>query len=692
MCIPHLEIFTEKREVEVDVAGARVAQKKNKKASPVSSVPATVGSRGSKEMKFPFVVLAEPIRCCGSSSTTSSSSGGSGRSSSDSSSSSGSSGDSGKKDDKKDKKYRYPSKSSRRPSNRLNAGHYKTKSPILRPMAPSDIWQVATGQKAVHRLNPVGGSGIPMDCLSDNGTVPGYDMCTCENCMEREARHRKKHGKVDDSHHHKRRDKKDKKHKKSKDKKKDDEAADDGWGNDSKKESTGWNDGKKEDDVWPDKKNDTSGWVEDNNKDDVWDDDKKDSGDAWGDDNKNGNSVEWGDDKDDKAPGTWGDDKDEDDGDGDGWGHDDRDDKGKKGKGKKGKGKKGNKTDDETDRTGNEKGGKGGKDKKGQSKKDDTSGKHHGHAKHHHHHHGDDNRAVTVRVNSDIPEVINEEGSESAPLDSVHSPNSVRSNTPHITIASRSPGCVCSIGGSTTTSSAGSSIICPSCYIKQQTPRNYVQDLQGHWYRFAPGIDVNTYDKDDIFRGSDGRAYRRISSKKVPQEEFYYRSGQNHSGYHGQRHNSHYPQQGVPTTTFMKFKKVFNKPTSIPQAAYRSAGTVPVYGIPVQTGHNDNRSSGWQGVFRLFTGSSASHSARHRGGINQHHRSEPPSSYSSGSRCQFNGYRPPDGTNKTGYSLDKTVTDDAGTRKLPSSKKNKVLLNEKIYGLSWEALYLPSLP
>ncbi|KAF3258397.1 hypothetical protein TWF192_000528 [Orbilia oligospora] len=619
MCIPHLEIFTEKREVEADVAtGARVAQKKNKNASPVSSVPATIGSRGSKEIKFPIVVVTQPVNCSrsstssssssspSSSSTSSPSSSSSARSSTDSSSSS-SSDNIKKKESKKDRKYRYPSKSSRRPSNRLNVGHYKTNTdgPKLRPMTASDLWQVAAGHKTIHRLTPANGSGVPLDCLSDNGTDEGFvGVCGCETGGDSWGDEDKK-------------------------------SNGNGWGNDS---GAGWGNDTKE--------SSGGGWGGSNNG---WGDDKKNSS-GWGDDKKKKDEKDdgWDNDK-DKV--TWGDEKEVVDSD-DGWCNDDKDDKkGKKGKNQGGnkKGKKGNKTDDEAEKSGNEKKGKGGKDKKG-----NAPGKHNVHSKHHHHHHEDDStRAITVRIDGDFPEVINEEGSEITPLDSAHSPGSFRDTIPHITIATKSPGCAC--GGSTTTSSVSSTTTCPSCYIKQQTPRNYVQDLQGHWYRFAPGIDVDTYDKDDIFRGSDGRAYRRISSKKVPEEEFYH-SRRNYGEHYGSRHHTHhqpppplgatkgqnyYPSH-VPATGFMKFKKVFNKPQQDPRAAYQAAGAVPVYGIPVQPNAHHGRGSRWQGMFRLFTSSSNGRSTRH-GNTHHHYKVDPTSSYDGKSRSHFSGYRPPDG-------------------------------------------------
>ncbi|RVD80402.1 uncharacterized protein DFL_008299 [Arthrobotrys flagrans] len=666
MCIPHLEIFTEKREIEVDVAtGARVAQKKNKNASPVSSVPATIGSRGSKELvKFPFVVVGEPVHCSRSSTSSSSSSDSSSISSSDSSSPSSGSSEilddkKKKKENKKDRKYRYPSKSSRRPSNRLNVGHYRTNNntPKLRPMTASDLWQVAAGHKTVHKLTPVDGSGVPLGCLSDNGTVEGFvGVCGCVEGHAKKSSKKNKHEKSGDD----KKEKKDKKVKKDKRDKKDkkEKKNDDGWGDDSKKETSGgWgNDDKTA--RWGDDKKDSSGGGWSNDSNNGWgDDNKKDSG--WGDDDnkkkkKKKSDDGWGDDKGNKV--TWDDEKKAVNSDG-GWGNDNKDDKkGKNGKNQdeNKKGKKGNKTDDETEKSGNEKNGKGGK--KDQNKKDNTSGKHHVHIKHHHHHHEDEResiRAVTVRTDCDLPEVINEEGSEVTPLDSVHSPNSFSDKVPHIAIATRSPGCACSVGGSTTTSSVSSTTPCPSCYIKQQTPRNYVQDLQGHWYKYAPGIDLDTYEGDDIFRGSDDRAYKRISSKKVPEEEFHY-SRKSYSERYGHRHhNKHHhvpPQVGisngpncypshVPASGFMKFKKVFTKPQP---TAYQTTGTVPVYGIPVHTTTHNGRGSGWQDMFRIFTGGSTNRSAR-RGNTNHHYKVEPTSSHDSGSRSRFNGYRPPDG-------------------------------------------------
>ncbi|KAK6517101.1 hypothetical protein TWF506_006979 [Arthrobotrys conoides] len=346
-----------KREVEVDGAtGARVAKKKNKTASPISSVPATIGSRGSKEIKFPYVVVTQPVPCSRSSTSSSSSSSSSGsssssssssspRSSSDSSSSSSSSSSDEKKENKKDRKYRYPSKSSRRPSNRLNVGHYKTTNdgPKLRPMTASDLWQVAAGHKTVHRLTPADGSGPPLDCLSDNGTEEGFvGVCGCPKCVERHVKKKsssshKKHEKDSDDKEKKdkkdkkeskdkkdkkeKKDKKDKKEKKDKKDKKDktDKKSDDGWGNgwedDSKKETSagGWgNDDKKSSgDGWGNdsgagwenetKETTPGGWGDGSNN--GWGDDKKDSS-GWGDDNKKKK------DKKDKSDDGWENDKD----------------------------------------------------------------------------------------------------------------------------------------------------------------------------------------------------------------------------------------------------------------------------------------------------------------------------------------------------------------------------------------------
>ncbi|KAF3932942.1 hypothetical protein ABW20_dc0101821 [Dactylellina cionopaga] len=349
--------------------------------------------------------------------------------------------------------------------------------------------------------------------------------------------------------------------------------------------------------------------------------------------------------------------------------------------GKNSQGKKGAKTDDEKEKSGNETKGKGGsrKDKKDQSKKEETASKQEKHKEHHHHHHEEDEKAITVRFNPTVVEAAPEEASEMTPIDSAHSPTSLRTNIPKIQIATTPPGCTCHITTSKT-SSSGSSSTCSTCFIKQQTPRNYVQDLEGHWYRFAPEIDLETYSKEDVFRGSDGRAYKRISSKKVPANEIRRQARENDgANNHGQRRHSHhqslgdrnmqdsqygwFPAQATPVfqtmpvpTAFMRFKKVFKKPPSKKpwgtEAAYRLPAGHPtkppgVYAFPIQPIHGVGPSnSKWKNFYHYIAGGpggGGGYTGRHD--ENYHYKAEPlPNYYDDGRRQRFTGgHRPPDG-------------------------------------------------
>ncbi|EWC47408.1 hypothetical protein DRE_00376 [Drechslerella stenobrocha 248] len=638
MCIPRLEVFTEKAEAGADDATstrvARVTSHSRKTtASPISSIPAA-----QKEGQNPIGIILHDSVPTGKSSTDSSSS----CSSSGSSSSSSSSACSLRKDKDENKhekkelsrpqKYKYPSKQSRRPINRLNAGYYKNNTPLLRPMTPTEVWQVATGDTAtLNKLNPVG-YGVPLDCLSEDGTADGVcSQCACEKCTER----REKPAKTTGSETKK--SKKNKKKDKKADKTKNDN--NDNWGDSADNDGWGGNAGSKaEDDPW-------AARASTNTKDASWGTSQDNS---WGADAGNKSSDnnawdDWGQNKnqgEDDSVGGWGS-KQKKASDDDSWGNKDKitEEKSKK----KGQGRKkwGKKTDSEketdSDATWDDEKTDKGKSsannhKKGQSKKDNPISRHNGHNNHHHHHHDDDGgRAVTVRFRPTVEEVVPEEASEATNLDSVHSPTSLQTSLPKIQIASTPPGCTC-YSGTSNASSPGSST-CSTCFIKQQTPRNYVQDLEGHWYSFAPDVDLDNNIRTDVFKGSDGRAYKRISVQKVPPHELRRHAtggGTNshaqrrHSRHHGHGHTTAVPPGGYnwfpapaapvyPTapmpTAFMKFKRVFRKPSP----SWNTGGTYssPVggpsnrpsmYGVPVQPARNPSRRPAWASVFQYFAG------------------------------------------------------------------------------------------